>query len=195
MKKIASVITAFAAAAAISVTASAYTIDKDLGTLWSYDGAPKISAEEFAGVTPDTVITITYEADKSLADVENHQYWCVKPMTRNEQGDYFIEGLEVYDGLTLSDAKDSYNVDPEATSFSFKLSEEDLTNLSYNVFIIMGHGVTLKEMTFSDGSAPSPDTETPPAPSNPSSGVEGTAGIIGTAAVALGAVLVARKRK
>lgn len=199
MKKIASVITAFAAAAALTVSASAYTIDKDLGTLWSYDGAPKISAEEFAGVTPDTVITITYEADKSLADVENHGYWCVKPMTRNEQGDYFIEGLEVYDNLSLSDAKDSYNVDPDLTSFSFKLSEEDLTNLSYNVFIVMGHGVTLKEMSFSDGVAATETPDTTAAPdntgTNPASGVEGTAGFAVTAAAALGAVLAARKRK
>ena len=193
MKKIASVITAFAAAAAISVTAYAYTIDKDLGTLWSYPGS-QIAAEEFAGVTPDTVITITYEADKSLADMAGHEYWCVKPITRNEQGDYFIEGLEVYDNLSLSEAKDSYNVDPDKNSFSFKLSEEDLTNLSYNVLIIMGHGVTLKEMTFSEGSVPSSGGDTA-APSNPSSGVEGTAGLICTAAVALGAVLVARKRK
>lgn len=193
MKKIASVITAFAAAAAISVTASAYTIDKDLGTMWGYPGS-QISAEEFADVTPDTVITITYEADKSLANTEKDAYWCVKPMTRNEDGDYFLEGLTVCDNLALSDGKDSFNVDPDKTSFSFKLSEEDLTNLSYNVLIIMGHGVTLKEMTFSDGSAlPSGGDTT--APSNPSSGVEGTAGVIGTAAVALGAVLVARKRK
>lgn len=190
MKKIASVITAFAAAATLTVSASAYTIDKDLGTLWSYPGS-QVGAEEFAGVTPDTLITITYEADKSLADVENHNYWCVKPMTRNEGGDYFIEGLEVYDNLSLSDAKDSYNVDPDKTSFSFKLSEEDLTNLSYNVFIVMGHGVTLKELTFSNGTAAVPDTTT----SNPSSGVESTAGLAVTAAIALGAVVVARKRK
>ena len=192
MKKIASVITAVAAAAAISVTASAYTIDKDLGTMWGYPGS-QIAAEEFAGVTPDTVITITYEADKSLADTEKDAYWCVKPMTRDEGGDYFLEGLTVCDNLSLSEGKDSFNVDPDKTSFSFKLSEEDLTNLSYNVLIIMGHGVTLKEMTFSDGSAPS--TGGDPAPSNPSSGVEGTAGVIGAAAVALGAVIVARKRK
>ena len=196
MKKIASVITAFAAAAALTVSASAYTIDKDLGTLWSYPGS-QVGAEEFAGVTPDTLITITYEADKSLADVENHNYWCVKPMTRNEGGDYFIEGLEVYDNLSLSDAKDSYNVDPDKTSFSFKLSETDLENLSYNVFIVMGHGVTLKELTFSNGAAAVPETTETPATttSNPSSGVESTAGLVVTAAIALGAVVVARKRK
>ena len=201
MKKIASVITAFAAATALTVSASAYTIDKDLGTLWSYPGS-QVGAEEFAGVTPDTLITITYEADKSLADVESHNYWCVKPMTRNEGGDYFIEGLEAYDNLSLSDAKDSYNVDPDKTSFSFKLSEEDLTNIGYNVFIVMGHGVTLKEMTFSNEAAAPAPTETSDATtpantttSNPSSGVEGTMGLALTAAVALGAVVVARKKK
>lgn len=195
MKKIAAFITAFAAAAALTVSASAYTIDKDLGTMWSYPGS-SIAAEEFANVTPDTLITITYEADKSLADSEKDAYWCVKPMTRDEQGDYFIAGLEAYTNLSLSDAKDSYNVDPDATSFSFKLSEEDLTNISYNVFIVMGHGVTLKEMTFSDGAATPTPTETPNnTGSNPNSGVEGTAGLAVTAAAALGAVVVARKRK
>ena len=198
MKKIASVITAFAAAAALTVSASAYTIDKDLGTLWSYPGS-QVSAEEFAGVTPDTLITITYEADKSLADVDNHNYWCVKPMTRNEGGDYFIEGLEVYDNLALSDAKDSYNVDPDKNSFSFKLSEEDLINLSYNVFIVMGHGVTLKEMSFSDGAAATETPDPTAAPdntsSNPASGVEGTAGFAAAAVLSLGAVVVARKKK
>lgn len=198
MKKIVSVITAVAAAAALTVSASAYTIDKDLGTNWGYPGS-SIAAEEFADVTPDTYITITYEADKSLADTEKDNYWCIKPMTRDEGGDYFIEGLEKYDGLTLSDAKDSYNVDPDGTSVTFKLSEEDLTNISYNLLIIMGHGVTLKEMTFSN-EAPSSGSEAPtetpdPTPSNPDSGVAGTAGFAAAAAIALGAVVVARKRK
>ena len=195
MKKIAAVITSIAAVAAVSATASAYTIDKDLGTMWSYPGS-QVGAEEFADVTPDTLITITYEANKSLADTEKDGYWCVKPMTRNEQGDYFIEGLEAYDNLSLSDAKDSYNVDPDKTSFSFKLSEEDLTNISYNVFIMMGHGVALKEMTFSDGSStPSKPDTTPSNPNNPGTGVEGIAVAVGTAAVALGAMIVARKKK
>lgn len=188
MKRIVSVITAAAAVAALSVSASAYTIDKDLGTLWSYDGAPKIAGSEFEGVTKDTTITITYEVNKDLATVENHNYWCIKPLTRDEGGDYFIEGL---DTLTLSDSKDSYNIDPESTSISFKLSEKNLEDIGNNVLILMGHGITLKEMTFSN------DAPTKPAdPEKPvDTGVEGAAAVVGVAAAALGVVIVSRKRK
>lgn len=200
MKKFVSIVTAAAAAAALSVSASALTIDKDLGTLWSYDGAPKISGEEFADVTPDTLITLTFEANKDLANMAGHEYWCIKPLTRNEGGDYFIEGLEAFDGLTLSDSKDSYGIDPEATSVSFKLSEQVLEDISYNVLIFMGHGVTLKELTFSDGDAPSTPADTTPSdstttPANPDSGVESLAVVAGAGALALGAMIVARKKK
>ena len=62
MKKLISVITAAAAVAAISATAGAYSINKDLGFGWSTSAT--IGAEEFANVTPDTTVTITYNEHK-----------------------------------------------------------------------------------------------------------------------------------
>jgi ABC-type sugar transport system substrate-binding protein len=62
MKKFISVITAAAAVAAISATAGAYSINKDLGFGWS--NSVTIGAEEFADVTPDTTVTITYNVNE-----------------------------------------------------------------------------------------------------------------------------------
>lgn len=160
-----------------------------------------LSGADFSSITTDTVFTLTYEADKSLESVENHNYWCIKPMTRSaESGDYFIAGLEQFDGLTLSDSKDSYSIDTDAKSVSFKLAEADVENIKNGqAFFFMGHGVKLNTLTVSNGG-----TTTPSTPDNSSSGsnepnvntgVEGTAAVIGVAAIALGAVIVSRKRK
>lgn len=202
MKKIVSSIAALAAVAAVSISAFAdgtYTIDYDTSTLWGYKDS-MLSGADFSEITTDTVFTLTYEADKSLANVENHNYWCIKPMTRSaESGDYFIAGLEQFDGLTLSDSKDSYNIDTDAKSVSFKLAEADVENIKNGqAFFFMGHGVKLNTLTVSNSAA------TPSTPDNSGSGsnepnvntgVEGTAAVIGVAAIALGAVIVSRKRK
>ena len=71
MKKLISVITAAAAVAAISATAGAYSINKDLGFGWSTSAT--IGAEEFANVTPDTTVTITYNVNESLADMDRSE--------------------------------------------------------------------------------------------------------------------------
>lgn len=205
MKKFVSSIAALAAVAAISVPAFAdatYTIDYDTSTTWGYRDS-MLSGADFSEITTDTVFTLTYEADKSLETNADHAYWCIKPMTRNENGDYFIAGLEKFDGLTLTEQKDSYSIDTDATSVSFKLAEADVENIKGGqAFFFMGHGVKLKTLTVSNGSA------TPSTPDNSGSGnssgsnepnvntgVEGTAAVIGVAALALGAVIISRKRK
>ena len=185
MKKIAAFVTAFAAVAAISVTASAYTIDKDLGFGWS--ASTTIPGEEFEDVTTDTTVTITYETNPDVMD----SYWCIKPMI-NDEGWPFIDTLV---GPTLSEGKDSYTLEVDSSSISFKIPAEELEHIQVAGIAIMGHGITLKEMTISNETAAPAPTETPTTTSNPSSGVAGTAGFAMTAAAALGAVIVARKRK
>lgn len=192
MKKIVSVITSVAAAAALSLTASAYTIDVDLGFGWSANTT--IPGSEFENITSDTTVTITYETNPALAAMPNQDYWCLKPMI-NDEGWPFIDNL----GLELSEGKDSYPVDVESTSVSFKIPAETLEHVQIAGMAFMGHGVKLLEMTFSD-EAPAPSasepaaSDTTPATQNPNSGVEGVAAIAGVAALALGAMIVTKKR-
>lgn len=194
MKKIVSVITLAAAAASLSLTASAYTIDFDLGFGWSANTT--IPGSEFADVTPETTVTITYEANKALADMPGNDYWCIKPMI-NDEGWPFIDSL----GLELSESKDSYPVDVEGNSVSFTIPADVLEHIQVAGVAFMGHGVKLLDMTFSEGAAPeskpdNTDNKTDTAPENPASGVEGVAAVVGVAAVALGAMVVtAKKRK
>lgn len=192
MKKIISVVTAAAAFAALSVSASAYTIDKDLGFGWSANTT--IPGEEFDEVTTDTTVTITYEANKALADMPNQDYWCIKPMI-NDAGWPFIDTLV---GPELSEGKDSYPVDVDGSSISFRIPAEELEHIQTAGMAFMGHGVTLKEMTFSNDpitpAEPAASTDAAPA-ANPASGVEGVAVTVGVSALALGAMIVTAKRK
>ncbi len=189
MKKIVSVITSAAAAAALSITASAYAIDFDLGFGWSANTTVPGSA--FADVTPSTTVTITYEANAALADMPNQDYWCIKPMI-NDEGWPFIDSL----GLELSESKDSYPVDVEGSSVSFTIPADILEHIQIAGMAFMGHGVKLLDMTFSDSAPESsaPDAENATKPANPDSGVEGVAVIVGAAAMALGAMIVTKKR-
>ena len=188
MKKIVSVITSVAAAAALSLTASAYSIDFDLGFGWS--ASTTIPGSEFENVTADTTVTITYETNPDVMD----SYWCLKPMI-NDEGWPFIDNL----GLELSEGKDSYPIDVDSTSISFKIPAETLEHVQIAGMAFMGHGVKLLEMTFSDEAPSTPAseptaTDTTPATQNPNSGVESVAVIAGTAALALGAMIVTKKR-
>ncbi len=207
MKKIFAFITAVSAAAAVSVTAGAYSINKDLGFGWS--ASTTISGSEFETVTPETNVTITFEVNQSLAEMEGHDYWCIKPMI-NDAGWPFINNLY---GLTLSEAGDSYSIDPETTSISFNIPAEELEHIQVAGMAIMGHGIELLEMTFSDEpvSAPveaAPADDTPAAPAedtavdtpvsgestNPDTGVSGIAAAAGCAMIAAGALIYSRKR-
>jgi len=197
MKKFISSLTAVCAAAVLTVSAGAYTIDTDLGFGWST--STTIAGSEFESVTTDTAVTISITVDQSLNDVEGQNYWCFKPMV-NDSGWPFINGLG---GLTLTEAGDAYAVDMEATELTFTFPADQLELVKNAGMAIMGHGITLNEMTFSEA-APAPvetpaDTPAPaatePSKGSPDTGVAGTAAVIGTAAAALGAMLIFRKRK
>ena len=208
MKKFISVITAAAAVAAISATAGAYSINKDLGFGWS--NSVTIGAEEFADVTPDTTVTITYNVNESLADMDGQDYWCIKPMV-NDAGWPFISTLN---GAVLSEGGDSYTLEMDSSSISFTIPADQLELLQNAGMAIMGHGIELLEMTFSDEPAPAEDSaaaetpsetpsetpaETPaettaPTKGNPDTGVSGIAAVAGAAVIAAG-VLFATRRK
>lgn len=222
MKKFISVITAAAAVAAISATAGAYSINKDLGFGWS--NSVTIGAEEFADVTPDTTVTITYNVNESLADMDGQNYWCIKPMV-NDAGWPFISTLN---GAVLSEGGDSYTLEMDSSSMSFTIPADQLELLQNAGMAIMGHGIELLEMTFSDEPAPADSAEnvetpaddpaadetpaedpaadetpaedttvaetTAPTKGNPDTGVSGIAAVAGTAVIAAG-VLFATRRK
>lgn len=220
MKKLISVITAAAAVAAISATAGAYSINKDLGFGWSTSAT--IGAEEFANVTPDTTVTITYDINESLADMDGQNYWCIKPMV-NDAGWPFISTLN---GAVLSEGGDSYTLEMDSDSMSFTIPADQLELLQNAGMAVMGHGIELLEMTFSDEPAAAPaepaapsdnaenagtpaEDETPaedsapaetpaettaPTKGNPDTGVSGIAAVAGAAVIAAG-VLFATRRK
>ena len=204
MKKIISVITATAAVAAISATAGAYSINKDLGFGWSTSAT--IGAEEFADVTPDTTVTITYNVNESLADMDGQNYWCIKPMV-NDAGWPFISTLN---GAVLSEGGDSYTLEMDSSSMSFTIPADQLELLQNAGMAVMGHGIELLEMTFSDEpvAAPADGAEnagtpaedsaaaetTAPTKGNPDTGVSGIAAVAGAAVIAAG-VLFATRRK
>ena len=221
MKKFISIITAAAAVAAISATAGAYSINKDLGFGWST--SVTIGAEEFADVTPDTTVTITYNVNESLADMDGQNYWCIKPMV-NDAGWPFISTLN---GAVLSEGGDSYTLEMDSDSMSFTIPADQLELLQNAGMAVMGHGIELLEMTFSDEPAAAPadgeenvaDVETPaedpataetpaedsaatetpaettaPAKGNPDTGVSGIAAVAGAAVIAAG-ILFATRRK
>lgn len=222
MKKLISVITAAAAVAAISATAGAYSINKDLGFGWSTSAT--IGAEEFANVTPDTTVTITYDINESLADMDGQNYWCIKPMV-NDAGWPFISTLN---GAVLSEGGDSYTLEMDSDSMSFTIPADQLELLQTAGMAVMGHGIELLEMTFSDEPvaapaetaapsdsadnagtpteeptagetvAPSDSAEnvetTAPTKGNPDTGVSGIAAVAGAAVIAAGVLFTTRRK-
>lgn len=202
MKKIISALTAAAAIAALSTAAGAYSINKDLGFGWS--SSATISADVFADVTTDTLVTITYNVDKSLETLDGQNYWCIKPMV-DDAGWPFISTL---DGPTLSDAGDSYTIDMESSEISFTIPAEELEHLQNAGMAIMGHGIELLEMTFSEAEAqPAGDAQADDVQpddvqpddvqadkSNPDTGVGGTAAIAATALLAAGVMAFSKKK-
>ncbi len=224
MKKLISVITAAAAVAAISATAGAYSINKDLGFGWSTSAT--IGAEKFANVTPDTTVTITYNVNESLADMDGQNYWCIKPMV-NDAGWPFISTLN---GAVLSEGGDSYTLEMDSDSMSFTIPADQLELLQTAGMAVMGHGIELLEMTFSDEPVAAPSdsaenaetpteeptaSETPaetvapsdsaenagtpaettaPTKGNPDTGVSGIAAVAGAAVIAAGVLFTTRRK-
>ncbi len=194
---------AVAATAAMAMTtmASAYDLgEKNLGKNWSLN--IEVPASEFADVTADSYITITFTADPAETE-----YWCVKPCV-NDGGWMFIA-----DAKYLAEGEDVLAVISEPNHDTFEIGNADMTSVTFKVpsgavdllkeggMPIMGHSITLKELTISDEppAAPAPDngnTDAPTADKNtPDTGVEGVAIVAALAIVATGAVVVARKRK
>lgn len=208
-------ILAAAAAAAVAVStlavsAFAYDLNKDLKTGWSV--STTVPGEEFEGATPDSVFTITFTVDESLADIPGHEYWCIKPMI-NDTGWPFID---TFVGRELSEGKDSYPVQPGETEMKFTIPAEELEHIQVAGMAFMGHGVTLGSITFSNDetlapaaaapAAEAPAAETPAAEvtttaaatttttGNPSTGVADFAGAVAVMAASAGLAFAARKR-
>lgn len=203
MKRFVSVITAAAAAAALSTSAFAYDMNKDLGKGWS--ASITVLGEEFADITAETPTTITITVDASLADVEGQNYWCVKPMLNSPDGWAFIDNISQ---LTLSEGKDSYVFDTDATEMTFTWPADQIDAIKEFGVAFMGHGITLGTMTFGeDGTlavtAPAEDTtDTAEAPvetaagdkTNPTTGAEGVAAVAALAVTAMGAAVIAKRK-
>ncbi len=205
IKKILAAIAASAVAvSAFAVSAAAYDLNKDLKTGWSV--SITVPGEEFEGATTDSVFTVTFTVDESLAEKEGHNYWCIKPMI-NDEGWPFIDTLV---GPALSEGGDSYPVEPGQTELKFTIPAAELEHLQTAGMAFMGHGVTLGTITYSNDEtlAPAaaettaavvedaaPAVTTAQAGGNPATG---TADIFAAAAVmtvAAGTVIASRKRK
>ena len=177
------------AVSALSVSASAYELNKDLKTGWSI--STTIPGSEFAEITEDSVITLTYTADPSLADMPGHEYWVIKPMV-NDTGWPLVENIK---GLEPSEDGSSYVVPVDGTEVKFCFPADTIEHIKIAGIAFMGHGVTLGELTISnDETLPEAVPEAPKGGSdNPSTGV----GLGGTMVLitSAGVILLSRKRK
>lgn len=184
--KILSVITvAVIAASALAASASAYELNKDLKTGWSI--STTIPGSEFADITENSVITLTYTADPSLADMPGHEYWVIKPMI-NDAGWPLVENIK---GLELSEDGSSYVVPVDETEVKFCFPADTIEHIQLAGIAFMGHGVTLGELTISNDEAlPEP---APEETENPSTGV--ALGSTLTLITSAGLMLLGRKRK
>ena len=192
-KIFAGIAAAAAAAMAISTMASAYTLDKNLGKNWSLNC--QIPASEFADLTADSYVTITFTPDQ-----EEEEYWSIKPMDSTWA---FIDP-NGEGGPELAEGKDAYPVEKDWTSISFKVPADYLDSIKEGGMIIIGHSIYLNEMTISDeapvaSEAPAGeagDTSAPTAGDKGAAdtGVEGVAVVAGLAILAAGAIAVAKKR-
>ncbi len=199
---------AVSAAAILAVGASAYDLNTDLGTFWST--SITVPSSEFAELTADSVVTVTFTTDDSLADVDGHSYWVIKPMI-NDAGWPLISGISE---LTPSEDGSAYVVEPGDTSISFSIPADDVEHVQTAGIAFMGHGVTLGTITVSnDAPAEAPaetttdttvetTTDTPaetettaPAKDNPETGVESAAAAAAVAVLGASAMIISRKKK
>lgn len=205
------IMAAVSAAAILAVGVSAYDLNTDLGTFWST--SITVPSSEFAELTADSVVTVTFTTDDSLADMEGHDYWVIKPMV-NDAGWPLISGISE---LTPSEDGSSYVVEPGDTSISFTIPADFVEPVQIAGVAFMGHGVTLGEITVSNDAAvetpaevpaetpaevpteapaDTADTETTvPAKGNPDTGVEGVAAAAAVAVLGASAMVISRKRK
>ena len=201
------IMAAVSAAAILAVGVSAYDLNTDLGTFWST--SITVPSSEFAELTADSVVTVTFTTDDSLADVEGHSYWVIKPMV-NDAGWPLITGISE---LTPSEDGSSYVVEPGDTSISFTIPADFVEPIQIAGVAFMGHGVTLGEIPLANDAAVETPAETPaevpteapadtadtettvPAKGNPDTGVEGVAAAAAAAVLGASAMVISRKRK
>ena len=224
MKKtrfIAAVAAAAVAASAITAAVAAYDLnDFDLGIGWS--NSIVVPPEEFADLTADSLITVTFEADP----YEN-EYWCLKPLV-DDGGwqfivDYAAEGEDFVAALSEPN-HDTFGVEADMTSVTFKIPAAAIDIVKDSGLILMGHSLILKELIYDfpagdivddsfggfgeddgfggaedDGAADdngAGDTSAPTTDkTNANTGVEGVAAVAGIALLASAAVVISRKRK
>lgn len=201
--KILAGITAAAAALTMSAAVSAYDFgDKNLGKNWSINA--QVGADEFADLTEDSYVTITFEADQ-----KEEEYWSIKPMDASW---VFIDPNGV-GGPELAEGKDAYPVQKEDTSITFKIPADMIDSIKEGGMIFIGHSITLKTLTVSDeapateapASTEAPaDTAAPsagntaaatPDKGNADTGVEGVGVIAAIALISSAAVVITKKRK
>lgn len=142
-----------AACTALSITAAsafAYDVNKDFKTGWSINTT--IPASEFEELTENSVITITYTADASLAEKADHSYWVVKPMI-NDAGWPFISDVTCGAGIVLSESGDSYALDVDGTRAQFCITGDSIEHLKTAGMALMGHGITLETLTIDNNAA------------------------------------------
>lgn len=187
------------AASAMTAAASAYDLnDFDLGIGWS--NSIVIPPEEFADLTTDSLITVTFEADPY-----EKEYWCLKPLV-DDGGwqfivDYAAEGEDFVAALSEPN-HDTFGVEADMTSVTFKIPAAAIDKVKDTGLILMGHSLILKELTISNDAPPAStgagSTEgagSDPDKGNADTGVEGVAAVAGIALLASAAVVVSRKRK
>ncbi len=177
--------------AILAVGASAYDLNTDLSIFWS--ASKTVPGTEFIGVQDGAYITVTYSVDPSLADMEGHNYWCIKPMI-NDSGWPLVDGIAE---LTPSEDGSSYVIEPDTTSITFAIPEAHAEHVEIAGLAFMGHGITLETLTVSD-EAPVADettTSTDSGKGNPDTGVEDIAAVAAAATTAAGALFLSRKKK
>ena len=198
-----SIFTGVTATALLTASVSAYDLNKDFKIGWSI--STTVPGSEFEDVTETSVITITYTADTSLADMPGHDYWVIKPMI-NDTGWPFLTGITQ---LELSEGGDTYVLPTDGTEIKFTLPAADIEHIQTAGLAFMGHGITVGTLTISNDEPVPPDftpaaeapaagdvsAETDSTKGSPDTGVADVAAVAGLALVAGGAILVAKKRK
>ncbi|MBD5116624.1 MAG: hypothetical protein HDT48_03795 [Ruminococcaceae bacterium] len=190
---------AAAASAAVILTSavSAYDFgDKNLGKNWSLNAT--VSASEFAELTADSYVTVTFEADQA-----EEEYWSIKPMDSSWT---FIDP-NGEGGPELAEGKDAYPVEKDWTSITFKIPADFVDSIKEGGMVFIGHSITLKTLTVSDEA---PVTEAAPAATesaagstdapagdktNVDTGVEGVAAVAVISLIAGTVAVISRKRK
>ncbi|MBE6901028.1 MAG: hypothetical protein E7478_00980 [Ruminococcaceae bacterium] len=184
------------AAASLTFSASAYDLNTDLNIFWS--ASKTVPGTEFIGVRDGAYITVTYSVDQSLADMDGHNYWCIKPMI-NDSGWPLVDGIAE---LTPSEDGSSYVIEPDTTSITFTIPEAHAEHVEIAGLAFMGHGITLETLTVSDEAPvvdtpveePVVDITAPVEGGNPNTGVEGAAAAVGAAFAAAGMLYASRKK-